>query len=213
MRNKPLYAAFLLMEALLAFGLGVFGNKVADLLMVGPGLIVVGAGSVISLLYLATLGRLRYEAGESPLPGSIGSNDRNFIINAVLIVFPISIVAGMLSGALCVLLLPGISFRLLYDFRFHDYELIGFAVGVLFLFALSQRRPRRVVTLMFAAGYALGLGATVILLVPGFNDPIYTFTGTTGLMLLAGTSITSKSFARLKDRFAEVLKPAEATDA
>lgn len=200
MRNTPIYAALLLSEAVLAFGLGVFGNKVAELLNISAGLIMVGATVVILLLYVLTLARLRYEAGDRILPPLLAQGQKAFLLNTVITVFPVGMVAGILVAVLSVLFLPGRPLYLPFV-RFWDYELVAFLVGTVLLFVLTRRNSRKALVMTFAAGYALGLAATVLLLNPQLNIPAYTFPGATVAMLAAALAVSSKLFIRLTHGF------------
>ena len=92
MKNTSVHAALLLSEAVLVFGLGVFGNKAAELLQISAGLIIVGSTVVILLLYLLTLARLRYESGDKVFPLSTAQGQRAFLLNTVITVFPVGMV-------------------------------------------------------------------------------------------------------------------------
>ena len=204
MRNTAIYAVLLLSEAVLAFGLGVFGNKVAEALSISAGFVVVGATLVILLLYLVTLARLRYEAGDRILPQLPGQGQKALLLNTVITVFPVGMVSGILLAVLSILFLPGRRLQLPF-FRFSDYELVAFLVGTVLLFLLTRRNPRRSLAITFALGYALGLAATVLLLVPEFNVPTYTFFGATISMLAAALVLWSNPFISLTRSFVETI--------
>jgi hypothetical protein len=209
MRNTPIYAALLLSEAVLAFSLGVFGNKVAELLRISTGLIIAGAMVVILLLYVLTLARLRYESGERILPQLPGQGQKALFLNTVITVFPVGMAGGILLGILSILFLPGRRLRLPFprSFALSDYELVAFLVGTVLLFLLMRRNPRKSLAITFSLGYALGSAATVLLLVPEVNLPVPTFLGTIISMLAAALVLSSNPFIRLTRDFVETISP------
>jgi hypothetical protein len=208
MRNSPIYAALLLSEAVMAFCLGVFGNKVAEILKITTGLIAAGAIVVILLLYLLTLARLRYEAGERFLPEMPAQ--RSLLLNTVITVFPIGMVGGILAGVLAILFLPGKGFHIPIWGNCWDYELGAWLTGCLLIFLLMRRNAKKLLALTFSAGYALGLSAAILLLESGTNNPAYTFSGVMLAMLAAALVLSFKPLVQFARNFEKAITSVDA---
>jgi hypothetical protein len=203
-RSRPIFAGLLLCEATLAFALGVFGNKVADTLKISIGFVALGAMATLILLYLITLARLRFEAGEKLIPGA-GTGTANRFQHA-LVMFPAGIVGGILVGTLVVLALPGRPVWLVPNVMF-DYELVAFVAGALFLGFIVRRNPARSPLMAFGFGYGLGIAAIEEVLRPVFNKPIPTFAWTSVASLIAGLIISSEWFRRAMKGFEDAIRP------
>lgn len=209
MHNKPIYAALLLAETVLAFAVGVFGNKVAQLLSISAALIVGGAVVVILLLYLLTLARLQYEAGDRLVPELSSHGLKALVLNTVMTVFPVGIVVGILFTALSTLLLPGRPLvpSFVVNIMLFDYEVVAFMVGALLLVLLARRSPNRLLVITFAFGYAFSSAATVLVLQPYFNSATRTFLCTALSMGLVAVVVSSRPFIRVIHSFEQAISP------
>ena len=177
-----------------------------------PEVVVVSALVGLLLLYLATLSRLRFEAGESPLPPLPTATERAFFLNAVLTAFPVAIAAGLVIGTAALLFLPGRRFPMPMQFFVADYELLGQALGVGLLYIVSRRSPKRIVLLMLAIGFALGLASSIVLLSEKEHLVAYTYAGITATLLAFSLLFSTQAFAAFVAKLRDSLEPNKPVD-
>jgi len=209
MRQSPVFAALLICEAFIAFGLGVFGNKVADLLKISTAAIIIGAALAILTLYLVTLARLRYEAGVRILPEIQGNSLKHSLVATGTTVFPVGMVCGLSISVLNVVFLPGRFERPFNRLVFHDYELVTFLIGVLLFLFMARRAKRKLVIFMYALGYSLGAAAIVQLMEPRTNNPAYTFTGTALFTVAASLIVSSGPVMHIVNSFEQTISASD----
>lgn len=201
-RNAGTLIVLAAFECILAFSLGVFGNKVADLLKVSPAIVIAAVALLMILLVSLTVLRIRYERGESLVPGTLSA-----FLSTIFAVFPVGMLAGIILTAIIILLISGERAIIIpspfpkFGLFMHDYEVISYVVGTCLVLLLIRRNPGKGAIVMFALGWALGSAATVLFLSPVRNMPTFTFVSTALLMTLTALLLSSRWFAVVVQRF------------
>jgi hypothetical protein len=130
-KSRELFTVLLFLEAILAFSLGVFGNKAAELVHLDPSLVVLGAIFLIVLLFLVTLGRIRYESDEDFLAEYTDSSIRGLLLSRVTIIFPVALIAGTITGLCSVTFIPQGERLHAVLFSVWSYEAIAFIISTI----------------------------------------------------------------------------------
>jgi hypothetical protein len=195
-KNRELFTILLFLEAILAFSLGVFGNKVAELVNLDPNIIVLCAIVLVVLLFLVTLGRIRYESDDEFLAEYAGSSVRKLLLSRITTIFPVALIAGIVTALFAITFIPRGE---IFLFGVWNYEAIAFIVSIILIYLVVSRNRDNTLALSFSIGLSSGLSSTILVLRPFHNNPIVTFLGWLITLFIASIFINSSIFAAFTD--------------
>jgi hypothetical protein len=200
-KSRELFTVLLFLEAILAFSLGVFGNKVAELVHLDPSLVVLVAIVLIVLLFLVTLGRIRYESDNDFLSEYTGSSIGRLLLSRITTIFPVALITGIVTGLCCVTFIPGDERLSIVPFSIWNYEAIAFIVSAVLLYLVISRNRDTTLILSFSTGLSFGLSSTILVLRPWDNNPVTTFVGWFIALFIASIFINSSTFIMFVENF------------
>jgi hypothetical protein len=214
--KKALYI-LLAVQAILAFVLGVFGNKVAELINISPRFILVSTISLMVLSLAATIVISRYEnrietLNQLPLFPAPSLSERlsRLLLNRIATIFPLGIVAGALIGFMFALLIPMLGFKSgigITDFIFiNSYEIVSFIIALLTIFIISRRRRDISLILSYSFGFAISISGVIIMLHPEDNYFYYTLLGWSIELAFASFVMRSRTVDALYNDITDILQ-------
>lgn len=121
------------------------------------------------------------------------------ILGSIITLLPLSVIAGSLTGFLVVAAVPS---EVIWDsWGTWSYEIGGFVLAVITISAIGIYRRAEVLVLIYSAGFATGISATIMLLRPEENSAGTTYVAWLALTVGAGIAI---AFVVLLARYAPV---------
>jgi len=196
-QNKTFIYLLILAQTILSFMLGVFGNKIAEIVSITPGFLLAGTLAVMAILFVIVIMQVQPAQENQVHPStkfnSFGTSlDKlgRLLLTRVITVFPFGVVIGSLTAAILVTIMLPYSFNIAFivGSRYYggnvtefpgpkNYEIVCFIFAVINLFLLYTYRPQVLLNLSYAIGFALGAASVIVFLDPGYNEPKITFIG------------------------------------
>lgn len=207
MRGLATYL-LLLLEAMLVFSLGVFGNKVAEMLNVTSGAILISTIILFVLAFLINIIIIKSQnQQQAVINQSLVQNLEDWIPNRVATIFPFAIFIGIMICFLLFIISSDKEFGILFWY-FRDYEAYSFLLTLVLLYIFSRYKADRTIILTYAVGFAFGIASTVLLLIP--NLPIaeiwFNFTSWIIIELIAALIVNSHAVQGLANDFRGVIQ-------
>jgi hypothetical protein len=196
----------LVIEGLLVFSLGVFGNKLAEILNISSTVVLVGTLLLIFLLLALTISRVRYEKGQEIIPSKL----KRTLLDTIIIVFPSALIVGIVLGLISIVLTGNNRPVVMVDaFQTNNYEVISVVISLVFIYFLSKRNRKYSLVLTFALGLSLGLSGIFVFILPQQNNPYYTFGGLILIISLCSILINSNIFHNLINNFIKLFQSSQ----
>lgn len=174
------------MEISLTFGLGIFGNKIAELIKIRLNHLLVATLLSIILLFIVTVALIYYEdEKKSSIPDEatvrinpLSAGILSFIFSRAVTTFPFALIIGIGVAGILINILPGaesIAFSIYINHEPHswvliDYDLIKIFIVIVTLYILNSAKPDAIIVLAYALGFATGSEGISLLFRPDEND-------------------------------------------
>ncbi len=211
MHKSPKFFLYslILVQLILTTGLGIFGNKISELVDISTVLLFTLTTFFIILLFF--VGILLFQHEESEIGRGFSLNNfmgvfNQLVLDRIITIFPFALIAGILTGFLLTFIFPGSSVLEILAFPsiikrsawiWNDYDAVGYIVAVATAFVISLYKNKFVVTFVYGLGFATGFTSIVLLFRPDQNTFWGTLAGWTLIVLtvLLIRSQTAKGFA------------------
>jgi hypothetical protein len=215
-RPKSILYLLLGIQAVLAFVLGVFGNKVAEVIEISPKLLLAFTILLMALSLSITVAIVRHEtnfgdSGQLALfpPPSLGDRLARLLLNRLVTIFPLGVVAGALVGSGSVSLFPRNRFSgitLPDNINIEPYEICSFIIALISLFVISRKRKDVSLLVGYALGFAVSISGVFVVLRPQENEIYLTFLGWVVELFLLGFVVRSNTIEALYKELSALVK-------
>jgi hypothetical protein len=192
-------------ELVIAFSLGVFGNKLAEIVKINPYLIILGTIALIILMFLATVLRISDENND---------NDHflsryTLLIGKISTIFPVSLITGIVVALVCIAFVSGERFYFYLGIGIWSYEVIAFILSSCLIYLMIYRNRDKILILSFSAGLSTGLSSAILVLRSQENHPLFTFTGWFTTLFLSSVVLNSSMFNKFIENFRKAIEKSE----
>lgn len=182
----------LFLETILVFGLGVAGNKVAELLEVSQNAILIGTVILFGLAFLVNVAIVKNQTIPQNQPNtSISINFGRFIPSRIVTIFPFAVFIGLIIAISWFFASPRGMISLI--FSFFDYEMYGYVTSIILIFLISRYKKSQAVILTYAIGFAFGISSVIIFLTPELSTGIHWFTFFSWIVIEIATALLMNS--------------------
>jgi hypothetical protein len=187
--NKGLYLLFVL-QGIFLFGLGVFGNKVAEIIKLSPNallayIIVFMTVSLVITVAISRLQNRRESSSQEPRATSWSDTFAKVVLNRIVTIFPLGVVTGVVTAFLAINLVPHGRVSFFYPVVTHYYEILSYMVAAITLLMISRKRSHFPLVISYAIGFGLSLPTVILMLRPEQNFAYYTFLGWLAIIVTA----------------------------
>jgi hypothetical protein len=202
--SLPFSNILIAIQLILTFALGVFGNKVAELVAVDALTLLVATILIIVLLIIlgAVISRPpRVRWAWLPKPRGITQLISSPSKSANIL--PFALVLGMLLQAIALAIsVPFLDISFANEVVAHGYEVLAGLLVLATMLIFRGLRDDFSLMLTYSIGTAIGIATTGLLLRPAENNPLFNYGGWMLVVGGLGLAITSK---RLRDYVADTL--------
>lgn len=183
----------LLIQLLLFLTLSILGNKVSELLPIQPlAIYLVIAIIVVLLSLLVNIARFRHQTGEPIVPLLTPKSSVRSMLSTISVLFPLAFAAGVVSAFACTYLFS--NDQRLFSGVLWDYEIATFIIALALMSAISLRKLKKSLPLLFSIGFALGATSTFLTLRPEDHATWKTLLGWLVALLLCAVIFRSRPF-------------------
>ena len=198
--SKVLVYLLSLLQIALSFVLGVFGNKLAELIKISPQTVLLCIVTTIVLLLVVTVMLLNYQSGtvfSFPRSGILTTG--RMVTSRIITTFPFAVVLGSIGQFVLIILMP---FRVgSIDVPFvgtyiNNYEVLSGLLAFASLFLLRGLRRDLVLMLTYCLGLATGISGTLLLVVNYDNALVPTFVWWEVVLFIMGILVGTKRIRR-----------------
>ncbi|HEY0604365.1 MAG TPA: hypothetical protein VGD58_15700 [Herpetosiphonaceae bacterium] len=207
MRGPGTYL-LLLLEAMLVFALGVFGNKVAEILNVTSGFILLSTIILFVLAFLINIVLVKSQnQQQAVISQPLAQSLEKWIPSRVATIFPFAIFVGIVVCFFFFIISNDREFTIFFWY-FLDYEAYSFLLTLILLYIFSRYKADRTVILTYAIGFAFGIGSCILLLIPNLviAERWFNFTSWIIIELIAALIVNSHAVQGLANDFRGVIQ-------
>jgi hypothetical protein len=169
-RANGFYYSIILLEIILAFVAGVFGNKVSELINITPSTLLVGTGTIIIVSLIITVIRINYESNSRI---AVFPLIERLFFRRVVTIFPVALILGLIIGYISSSFIsrgPSDAIIIWAGRGPWLYEVVIFFVSFVLLILLGLRLKNRSLMLTFCFGLSLGISGSLTLAQPFENN-------------------------------------------
>ncbi len=165
--QNPTASVIAVVEMLLLFIVGILGNKIAEILNISPGILI-----LLTIIGLGSLAAISYSKSVNITANQPHPRFSHYLPKTMISMLPFGIILGLLAGLFVPSFFPPQQFQPFVN----PYEVIGIFLGLIFIIIIAIAIDNRL-----AASIGLGYGiafATVILVTrPRENEIFSTYGG------------------------------------
>ena len=206
--EKSFLNLLLLFQILIAFVVGIFGNKIAEVISISlfP-LVLCTVLFLVASYFLASVIATHQDSQQLGYTRSFTL--KSLIPNRIITIIPLAIIVGSLTVYMCIIFTPNGDFPLLREVipnygGFARFELTSSLIAFFFVLFIHLFKRDNALNLAFSMGFSFGVSSTILLLRPS-HRPISTILGWLVVMLVISVFTRSKMVQGLANDIQDAL--------